>query len=190
LNSTGIDAFQGVVTPKTPAMGTCRVYSVQRFCAALVLIAGMLDSFPLAAASTPCKIAQITELHVRLAANLPMMDGEINGQGVQILLNTGGYRTFIGGETARRLHLPLRQYTDEQAFGLGGAVPVLTTIVNEFKLGEFTARDVRFGSSKFYDFLTGCQKCGHYSSEQCDDGTCDCSPGNFRQTDDQLDRQV
>jgi predicted aspartyl protease len=104
----------------------------------------MLDSFPLAAASTACKIAQVTELHVRFAANLPIIDGEINGQGVQILLNTGGYRTFIGGETARRLHLPLRQYTDEQAYGLGGAVPVLTTIVNEFKLGEFTSRDVRF----------------------------------------------
>ena len=129
---------------KTPAKGTRCAYSVKRFGADLMLITGLLGSCPLLSAPTGCNIAQVAELRVSLVTNEPMIDGQINGQSVQILLNTGGYRTFIGGETARRLHLPLRQYTDERAYGLGGAVPVLTTIVNEFRLGQFAARDVRF----------------------------------------------
>jgi hypothetical protein len=90
-----------------------------------------------------CKIIQVAELHVNRVSNRPMSDGAINGQKVNILLDTGIYRTFIEGAAARQLHLPLRQYSDQRTYGVGGSVPILTAVVEQLKIDRFTVKDLR-----------------------------------------------
>jgi predicted aspartyl protease len=55
-----------------------------------------------------CKILQVAELHVGRRGNSPYTEGEVNGQPVRVLLDTGAYYSFVAGGTARRLQLRLR----------------------------------------------------------------------------------
>jgi predicted aspartyl protease len=94
-------------------------------------------------AASTCKIAQIAELRVNRVVNRPMLDGQINGQPVRILLDTGSQRSFISGGAARRLNLPLRVDSNQQFYGIGGAVQEMTAAVEHLKLGSFSADGMR-----------------------------------------------
>jgi predicted aspartyl protease len=104
------------------------------------LLSGLTCS---AHAAAPCKIIQLAELHLSRAANRPVIDGQINGQPIKILFDTGSVRSYITGGAARRLKLPLRQNSDQRVYGVGGEVAVLNTVVEQLKIGNYNANGLR-----------------------------------------------
>jgi predicted aspartyl protease len=94
-----------------------------------------------AAAESACKIIQIAELHVGRRGNSPYTDGEVNGQPVQVLLDTGSYDSFITSGAARRMQLHLRD-SDRRARGVNGEVTEQFAVVDHLKIGKFVADDL------------------------------------------------
>ena len=94
-----------------------------------------------AQAAIGCKIAQIAELHVARAGNSPYVDGQINGQSVRVLLDTGSYDSFVTGGAARRLQLRLRG-SDATAWGVAGTTIEQLAVVDHLRIGTFSADDL------------------------------------------------
>ena len=65
-----------------------------------ILVGGQVS-----AASAECKLVRIEEWPVRVERNLPIIDGEINGTKVGILLDTGSQRSFVTRSAATRMML-------------------------------------------------------------------------------------
>src|SRR6266850_5691028 len=57
------------------------------------------------AAPPDCKLIRIEEWPVRMERNLPMIDGEINGNKVAILIDTGSQRSFVTRSAVARMML-------------------------------------------------------------------------------------
>ena len=57
------------------------------------------------AAPPDCKLIRIEEWPVRLERNLPIIDGEINGNKVSILIDTGSQRSFVTRSAVSRMML-------------------------------------------------------------------------------------
>ena len=70
------------------------------FALAIALAAG-----PAAAASGDCKLVRIEEWPVHVERNLPIIDGEINGNKVGILIDTGSQRSFVTRSAVTRMML-------------------------------------------------------------------------------------
>jgi predicted aspartyl protease len=58
-----------------------------------------------AAAPADCKLVRIEEWPVRMERNLPIIDGEINGHKVGILIDTGSERSFVTRSAVARMVL-------------------------------------------------------------------------------------
>jgi predicted aspartyl protease len=88
-----------------------------------------------AAADTgKCKMGRIAELPLRAGGRLPVTDGEINGQKVGILLDTGAEVSLILRSAARRLGLT--RHGAGRVFGVGGEEHAELTQVDEFRFGQ------------------------------------------------------
>jgi predicted aspartyl protease len=94
-------------------------------------------------AHSACKIAQLTELHVDRVGNVPFVDGQINGQPVRILLDTGSSDSFMSGGAARRLKLSLRDSNGTYR-GVNGETRMQFAVVDHLKIGSFSADDLLF----------------------------------------------
>src|SRR5260370_40766042 len=57
------------------------------------------------AAAADCKLIRIEEWPVHLERNLPIIDGEINGNKVGILIDTGSERSFVTRSAVARIAL-------------------------------------------------------------------------------------
>lgn len=68
-------------------------------CAAALLAAQAM------AAAAECKLVRIEEWAVRTERNLPIIDGEINGNKVGILIDTGSQRSFVTRSAVARMML-------------------------------------------------------------------------------------
>src|SRR5665213_502175 len=71
-------------------------------------------------AGTDCKIEQVAQFKVRPGVGKPIVDGEINGHPIKIVIFTGSNVTAIWRETAVRLGLPLRSTQDAVVAGATG----------------------------------------------------------------------
>jgi hypothetical protein len=91
----------------------------------------------LSEARAACKIEQIAEFHVDKVANSPIIEGQINGQPIRILLETGSSLTYITDQ----LGLPVRQYVSRTIYGVGGNESVQTANVKEFHVGPLLLKD-------------------------------------------------
>jgi predicted aspartyl protease len=103
----------------------------------------LLSAVGAPSADAACKIAQITELHVDRVGNLPFVDGQINGQPVRILLDTGAADSFMSGGAARRLKLALRD-SNISYRGVNGETRMQLAVVDHLKIGAFSADDLLF----------------------------------------------
>ena len=83
-----------------------------------------------------CKLARIAEWSLRANSHLPILDGEINGQKVGVLLDTGASRSLIRRSATEQLRLPRRQAPGWQSYGVGGASHVEIVVVDEFRIGK------------------------------------------------------
>ena len=70
----------------------------------LALLATLVSWHALAAPSD-CKLIRIEEWPVHLERNLPVIDGEINGNKVGILIDTGSERSFVTRSAVNRMTL-------------------------------------------------------------------------------------
>jgi gag-polyprotein putative aspartyl protease len=89
-----------------------------------------------------CRLEKVAELHVQMVGNSPIIDGQINGQPIRSLLETGANSTFITLTAARRLALPIREYSSRTVYGVGGNQSVRTTNVKELHIGSFLLKNV------------------------------------------------
>jgi predicted aspartyl protease len=94
------------------------------------------------AAPADCKFVRLAEWPVRLERNQVLVDGSINGQSVDIKLDTGSTRTLILHSAAARLGLTLRR-TRGRMFGVGGETDLDVAYVEEFKIGEIARENWR-----------------------------------------------
>jgi len=86
-------------------------------------------------AGAECKIGKVAELPVSIVSNQPLLKGEINGQPIEILINTGLQRSTVWYQEAKRLGLPLSNMGGT-TYGVGGGTPTLHTTVKELKIGD------------------------------------------------------
>ena len=98
---------------------------------AMVGVAATGDS----AEAANCKLAQVATWPIRLVHNHLLVDGEINGQKIGVMLDTGAMKTIVFRSLAVRLGLT-RKATGAQMFGVGGRSDVEVALVDEFKIGQ------------------------------------------------------
>jgi len=111
------------------------------FAAAALAITAATAS--LASAADDCKMVQIAELPVRLQDNKLLVDGEINGRKIRIVLDTGATHTLLFRSTADRLGLRRDRVKGVRMFGIGGETSVESALVDEIRIGEATRERLR-----------------------------------------------
>jgi predicted aspartyl protease len=94
-----------------------------------------------AAAPQDCKLMRIEEWTVRLERNLPLIEGEINGKKVGILLDTGAERSAVTRSAATRLMLTRQDLAAPRLYGVGTDKPIEAVRIDELRIGPAIRRD-------------------------------------------------
>jgi clan AA aspartic protease (TIGR02281 family) len=129
----------------------------------LSIVAALAGLMLSAASFAACTIMKIAELPIRDVRNRPLVEGQINGQSVRMLVDTGSFSTFISEAEARRLGLKLESVDGLRVFGLGGERRVAATRIKKLQFGAFTREDVllpvicpqKSSSGRWPDFVIG-----------------------------------
>jgi len=109
----------------------------------LVLVVAAFIAAADAGAQSRCRFLKIVEWPVRVVANHLVVDGEINGQKVGIMLDTGATMSAIERQSAVFLKLPLRDAPGRRIVGIGGQTQASLAVVDEFKLGEAATQSLQ-----------------------------------------------
>lgn len=109
----------------------------------LAIAAALLGAIPCHPARADCKLVQIAQLPVMVIDNRPLIDVEINGQKIRLLVDTGMWTTMLWRPEAVRLGLSMED-TGIKSYGIGGASHAEKTRVREFKLGSIPMHDSTF----------------------------------------------
>jgi predicted aspartyl protease len=104
--------------------------------AGVIAVASLLGP---GAALADCKLLQMAEFHTDPHARRPVIDGEINGHPIKILIDSGAAFSAISGGAVGALGLP-NYDTGERAYGIGGQSEIYKTHINELKIGDFTKK--------------------------------------------------
>lgn len=104
------------------------------------------------AANPRCTYVKIAELPTRLVRNLVIVEGAINGRTVNVVLDTGAVATMIPRPVAERMGLVRQKVQRYRMFGVGGETDVESAIVDEFRLGDGTAKGRRMIVAGEHDF--------------------------------------
>jgi hypothetical protein len=89
-----------------------------------------------------CKIGLVAELPVETADNRLVTDGEINGQSIKVLIDTGSSFSFIWDDAAQQLQLPLHDLPGVTVYGVGGEGKSYQTLIRKIRIGTFHADDL------------------------------------------------
>ena len=108
----------------------------------LIVLALAVCATPLFAAAN-CKLKQIGEWRVKPHSGRLIVDGEINGQKIGVLLDTGAQNSVILRAAADRLGLTRQTAPGYRAYGVGGETYVEYTVLDEMKLGQAARRNWR-----------------------------------------------
>ena len=93
------------------------------------------------AAPADCKLVRIEEWTVRFERNLPVIDGEINGSKVTILIDSTAERSFITRSAATRLALTRYDASAQGMYAIPRDRPVEAVRIDELKIGPAKRRD-------------------------------------------------
>jgi clan AA aspartic protease (TIGR02281 family) len=88
-----------------------------------------------------CVIGKIAEFEVSDAGNQPLVDGQINGQPVKVLIDTGSTMSFLGEAQAKRLGLKLEGVDRMRVWGVGGEKRLFATRISRLQIGNFAGKD-------------------------------------------------
>ncbi len=89
-----------------------------------------------------CKIVRLAELQVSLVRNRPLIEGQVNGHVVKILVDTGSTFSFIREEEAKQLGLKVNAVQNISVFGVGGKARFGATVLKEIKFGPFADKNL------------------------------------------------
>jgi predicted aspartyl protease len=95
-----------------------------------------------AGAAGACTLQTVGELNVDLSRRAPVVDGEINGVKVKIMIDTGSATSIIAGPAAVALGLTAGTTPGGYVFGIGGQREAYSTIPKSLKIGTLTASDL------------------------------------------------
>jgi clan AA aspartic protease (TIGR02281 family) len=102
-----------------------------------------IQSAPAEAAPTKCMMVKIAEWPLRLARSKLIVEGAINGQPVNVMLDTGATATLIPRPAAQRLGLSRQKASGYRMFGVGGETDVESALVDELRIGDAVAKSRR-----------------------------------------------
>jgi predicted aspartyl protease len=106
-----------------------------------------------AAAETPkCKLARIAEWPVRTEYYRPIVDGEINGKKIGILLDTGAQMSLVQRSATTKLGLTRSDATGYRASGIGGETHAEYVHIDEFRIGQTVRKNWRMPVAGEHDF--------------------------------------
>lgn len=107
---------------------------------------GLLLGGVLLAAAGPaeavCKLLKVAEWQVDVSSGVPIIDGSIDGKPVRILIATGSDHSFLRAAEARRIGLPLRQYSDRKQYTTAGVVQIMTASVKQLQIGSTVLKNL------------------------------------------------
>ncbi len=118
---------------------------------AALLATGLALATSAAAAASNCKMVQIADWPVRSGRGVPLVEGTVNGQQISSMLDTGA-ETMILRPAADRLGLTRQQARGARLFGIGGETHVEVTVIDEFKVGQVTRKNLRLPVAGERDF--------------------------------------
>jgi predicted aspartyl protease len=121
------------------------------FLAACVAI-GLALASNVAAQTPKCKLVRIAEWPVRAKYHRPVVDGEINGQKIGILIDTGAERSLIRRSATTRLGLTRHEVEGYRGFGVGGETRLESVLLDEFKIGRAVRKNWRLLVVGEHDF--------------------------------------
>lgn len=88
-----------------------------------------------AAPASRCTLVKIAELPIRVVRNKLIVEGAINGQSVNIMIDTGA-SSLIFRPAADRLGLTRQKIRGARAYGVGGESDIDSALVDELRLGD------------------------------------------------------
>ena len=110
--------------------------------AALLGLAGIGLSGESASAAATCQMAMIGELPVNFQGRQGIIEAQINGQPVQLLVDSGAASTILFRGSAERLGLVLKPVGGGFKFyGVGGGDDAAAARIKELKISNLTAHD-------------------------------------------------
>jgi len=120
-----------------------------------------------------CKIEQVAELKIEQVAGAPMLDGQVNGEHIRMLLDTGSNVSFLTLAAARHMKLLVHRYGDLGECGPSGCADLEGTRVKELRIGDVTLRDhsINVAGQVLPDgngeasFLLGADVLSHFATE-------------------------
>ncbi len=106
-----------------------------------------------AAGETPkCKLARVAEWPVRAEYHRPVVDGEINGKKIGILLDTGAQMSLVRRSATTKLGLTRYEAEGYRAFGVGGETRAEYVHIDEFRIGKAVRKNWRAVVAGEHDF--------------------------------------
>jgi hypothetical protein len=90
-------------------------------------------------ARAACELQQVAELHVERVPGAPIIDGQINGHPVRILLETGTSSTSITRTAAQQMGLPLHWVKNSSRDAAAQRLPMAD--IKELRVGQFLLKD-------------------------------------------------
>lgn len=102
--------------------------------------------------TSKCQLVRIVEWPVRAGYHRPVVDGEINGQKIGILIDTGAERSLMRRSATTRLGLTRYEVEGARAFGVGGETRLEYVLLDEFKIGRAARKNWRVLVAGEHDF--------------------------------------
>ncbi len=124
--------------------GGMRAIKMTTNAVSLVIGALCLCAFgaPFEPAAAECRIVKIAELPVRASPAGYLVDGEINGQPVSMIVDTGASRSILSRDAAARLGLKLGNVPGMHAYGIGGETRLQLAQIKKLRLGSLASDNI------------------------------------------------
>ena len=87
-----------------------------------------------------CQMQELGELPVTTDGNV-LVDTQVNGRPVKMIVDTGSAATFLMRPAAERLGLALRRHNNLEMYGVGGKDQGASARVKEFKVANLVGQD-------------------------------------------------
>lgn len=117
-------------------------HDVRRLSLSLAFLAASVAANA-AAPGHKCKYSRIAELPVWIERGRPVTEGSVNGQKVDVLLDTGAARSLIHRSAVAKLGLIPLEVTGYRMFGVGGETSAQAVHIDEFRFGQSVRKNWR-----------------------------------------------